>query len=169
MWWMAMRKNQKCMLNEWMKWRYNGRFCKAKSQVRVSRIYLAPVLGGYGRKHTCLRNGMGLWEEQKSMQFNGYLLGPSTRQSDPSLAMLLVERQLASRCITRKDREFIEKRKRGTWRERWESNSFSLLWTKLYSGWAIPQLQSLSIVWGICSVPFSCSLLVTLPMWILRI
>lgn len=88
----------------------SNRICKAPR--RFSRIYLVPVLGSCGRKHT------GLCKEQESSQFNGYLLAPYPRQPDPSLTMLLIEWQLASRCVTGKDREFIERRKRGTWRWR---------------------------------------------------
>lgn len=85
-----------------------------ESLVGVLQIYLAPVLGICGRKHT----GWGYGKNRIQAQFSGYLLGPSTKQSDPSLTTLLVEQQLTSRCLTGKDGEFAERRKRWTWRER---------------------------------------------------
>lgn len=92
------------------------------------------LAGGYGKNRI-------------QAQFSGYLLGPSTRQSDPSLTTLLAEQKLTSRRLTGKDRDFTERRKRGMWRARQESASSLLLWAKLCSGRATPSLQSLRIDW----------------------
>lgn len=83
-----------------------------ESLVGASQIYLAPVLGIWEETH---------WleaMERTEFSFNSVdiYLGPSTRQSDPSLTTLLAEQQLTSIRLTGKDREFTERRKRGMWR-----------------------------------------------------